>query len=157
MNAETLKKPWVIALLILAAIGLLAVGFFGSRLILGRQFRDGNFPRGRLGAVPGFGGGEGAGGEILAVNDAQLSIESIDGEVLEFSINDETEIFVDGGLDALEVGAFAFVQYESADDGSLMALFIGNRPEGGAFRIGPAGGGGRGPAGGEGGGGRGQQ
>lgn len=143
MNKETLKKPWMIALIVFAVIGLIAVGFLGSRLVLGRQFRDGGFPRVSFGG-PFFGSGDRVGGEILTVNDNQLSIESVDGEVFEFAINDETEIFADGGIDALEKGAFAFVQYETADDGSLIALSIGGQPEGGGFRIGS----GRGPGGG---------
>ena len=148
MNTETLKKPWVIALIVLAAIGLLAAGFYGSRLILSKQFRDGGIPRASIGAAPLFGGGERVGGEIMTVNDAQLTIKSPDGESLEFNITDETEIFVDGGIDALEEGAFAIVQYESADDGSLVALSIGGQREGGPDRVAPADGGGRGPSGG---------
>jgi len=151
MNAETLKKPWVIALIVLAAIGLLAVGFFGSRLVLGRQFRDGGFPRMSFGAAPFFGEGERVGGEIVALSGDKLSLESPDGEVFEFTITDDTDVIADGGLEALELGAFAFVLYESADNGTLTALFVGGQPEGdeGDFTFrGPPGSGGRGPGGG---------
>jgi len=154
MNAETMKKPWMIALIILAAVGLIALGFFGSRMILDNQFRDGGFPRAPFGGGTAFGGGERAGGEVIAISAALLSIESVDGDVLEFNINSETEIFVEGGLDALDQGSFAIVQYESGDDGSLIALSIGSQPEGGEGRpdapAGGGGGGGRGSGGGQG-------
>ena len=149
MNAETMKKPWMIVLIVLAAIGLVALGYFGSRTLLGNQIKDEGFPRAPLGAAPASGGGDRAGGEVLAVSDTLMSIKAADGEVLEFNINAETEILVDGGFEALDEGGFALVQYESADDGSLIALSIGSQPEGGEGRAG-------GPAGGAGGGGRGE-
>jgi hypothetical protein len=149
MDKALLKKPWMIALVIFAAIGLLALGFFGSQMILGRQIAGDAFPQARF-AVEQFADGERLGGEIVALSENQLSIESPDGEVHEFNVTSATELGLDGGLDALEVGAFSFVQYESADDGSLTALFVGSAPQGAPES------GGRGPGGG-GAGGRGQQ
>jgi hypothetical protein len=135
MDKALLKKPWMIALIIFAAIGLLALGFFGSQMILGRQIGGGAFPQARF-AVDQFAEGERLGGEIVALSADQLSIESPDGEVLDFNITADTELGVDGGLDALELGAFAFVQYESADDGSLTALFVGSAPQGAPSGVG---------------------
>jgi hypothetical protein len=40
MDKDTLKKPWMIALIILATVGLITIGFFAAGKLRGRHFAD---------------------------------------------------------------------------------------------------------------------
>ena len=43
MDKEKLKKPWMIALIILATVGLISIGFFAAGKLRGRHFVDERF------------------------------------------------------------------------------------------------------------------
>jgi hypothetical protein len=154
MNKETFKKPWVVVLLTLAALALIFVGFGAYRFArfdrgfsgAPHSFRGGRFGQGGngpafRGAGPGRGPGrrgqEGFGprsegmtiGQVEAISSSSLALDARFKDDASFTISDDTEINVDGGMAALEAGDWVYVEFEEAGE-DLIAISIGKGPGG---------------------------
>lgn len=79
--------------------------------------------------------GPGAGGEVTAIGDSSLTLETPNGDSLTVNVSDETVVRLvesqsDGSLSDIEVGDNVRVRGQRNDDGSVDAVAIMVAPEG---------------------------